>query len=157
MSILSLGHVFVPFLQFIGTEQLILIQFHLWSMFAVGRSRLSTLACSGIIIIKRYRRKKILSSRSGPNYHGARLQSIPGRDRSGFASTLLEMAASYLREDHDIVMTHADLHPCNIMVVDGPADSADSTESARNDIKITGIIDWEVLAGILHIGSTSRR
>jgi hypothetical protein len=58
--------------------------------------------------------------------------------------TLLGMAASYLREDRDIVMTHADLHPRNIMVVDGPADSADSTESARNDIKITCIIDWEV-------------
>ncbi|KAF2973274.1 hypothetical protein GQX73_g423 [Xylaria multiplex] len=44
---------------------------------------------------------------------------------------LQSMARSQMRTDHEIVFTHGDLHPCNIMVKDG---------------RITGIIDWE-LAG----------
>lgn len=42
----------------------------------------------------------------------------------------LEMIRSRLRDDHRIVLTHGDLHPRNIMVVDG--------------LKITGLIDWEM-------------
>jgi aminoglycoside phosphotransferase (APT) family kinase protein len=47
----------------------------------------------------------------------------------------LDMARSYLREDHEIVMTHGDLHPRNIMVSRGDADKS---------IKMEAIIDWEV-------------
>ncbi|KAI8969541.1 kinase-like protein [Trametes punicea] len=40
---------------------------------------------------------------------------------------------SMLRTDHRIVFTHADIHPRNIMVVDGPSGA----------IELSGILDWE--------------
>ena len=38
-----------------------------------------------------------------------------------------------LRDDHRIVFTHADFHPRNIMVVNGPDDG----------VQLSGIFDWE--------------
>ncbi|KAI0755089.1 hypothetical protein C8Q80DRAFT_1142892 [Daedaleopsis nitida] len=41
---------------------------------------------------------------------------------------------SMIREDHRTVFTHADLHPRNVMVVDGP----------DGKVEVSGIIEWEV-------------
>jgi hypothetical protein len=46
----------------------------------------------------------------------------------------LELCTSQLGTGHQIVMTHSDLHPRNIMVV----------QKTPNTIKITGLVDWEV-------------
>ena len=51
------------------------------------------------------------------------------------ASPLLQMAYTFLREDHEIVMTHSDLHPRNIMV---------SQDSKEGTIKIEALLDWEL-------------
>ena len=50
------------------------------------------------------------------------------------SSPLLDMAFSSLREDHEIVMTHGDLHPRNIMV---------SRDGGDESIKVEAILDWE--------------
>ncbi|KAI1423781.1 kinase-like protein [Xylaria sp. FL1777] len=50
---------------------------------------------------------------------------------SPFPEMLVSVARGQLRNDHEIVLTHGDLHPCNIIVRDG---------------RIAAIIDWE-LAG----------
>lgn len=50
------------------------------------------------------------------------------------SSPLLDMAFSYLREDHEIVMTHGDLRPGNIMV---------SRNEEDGSIKVEAILHWE--------------
>ena len=53
------------------------------------------------------------------------------------------MIRRYLRTDHRLVLTHADLHPRNILVQE---QQQSETERTHGDFRITGIIDWE-LAG----------
>lgn len=49
------------------------------------------------------------------------------------------MLRSFLRNDHQIVFTHADLHPRNVMVsISGGSDPKGGT------VKVTGILDWEM-------------
>lgn len=46
----------------------------------------------------------------------------------------LDLITSTLNTSHQIVMTHSDLRPKNILV----------QHSARNTIRITGLVDWEL-------------
>ena len=50
------------------------------------------------------------------------------------SSPLLDVGFRPLREDHEIVMTHGDLHPRNIMV---------SRQEGDESIKLEAILDWE--------------
>lgn len=49
------------------------------------------------------------------------------------SSPLLDLGFRSLREDHEIVMTHGDLHPRNIMV----------SRQGDESIKLEAILDWE--------------
>lgn len=80
-----------------------------------------------------------------------RVSSTAISDESGFNDFLTtsddtseedmrqRMLRSFLRTDHQIVFTHADLHPRNIMVsISGGPDPKGGT------VKVTGILDWEM-------------
>ncbi|ROV98069.1 hypothetical protein VMCG_06990 [Cytospora schulzeri] len=60
----------------------------------------------------------------------------------------IRMIRSFMGDDHKLVMTHADLHPRNIMVkCDAPTDrdGLQAEEDGRIDsIQITSLIDWEM-------------
>jgi hypothetical protein len=63
---------------------------------------------------------------------------ITSSERGGEGSADQKMLLSFLRSDHDIVFTHGDLHPRNIMV------KYSDQASASADLIITSLIDWEV-------------
>lgn len=76
-------------------------------------------------------------------------------DPVGTVQTVTRMARASMRDDHQIVMTHGDLHPRNIMVLlddetkeSSLAAAAAETDAAARDndsrrIRITALIDWE--------------
>ncbi|QPC72259.1 hypothetical protein HYE68_003011 [Fusarium pseudograminearum] len=54
----------------------------------------------------------------------------------------IKMVRSFMSDDHELVMTHGDLHPRNIMV---RWDShTEVTAESEKCIRITSLIDWEV-------------
>jgi len=57
-----------------------------------------------------------------------------------------EMIHSFLGTDHEIVMTHGDLHPRNIMVTETlRASINDSGLLHGSEIRVTGLLDWEMV------------
>ncbi|KAJ0418480.1 kinase-like domain-containing protein [Aspergillus carlsbadensis] len=64
------------------------------------------------------------------------IASNPQRSNSSY----IEMIRSYLESDHEIVLTHGDLHPRNIMVSITPGDSSDDAPR----VVVTGLLDWEM-------------
>ena len=55
------------------------------------------------------------------------------------------MIHSYLRTDHEIVLTHGDLHPRNIMVVEEDnSESQPAVDGERPNFRISGVLDWEL-------------
>ncbi|CAK7230172.1 hypothetical protein SCUCBS95973_007482 [Sporothrix curviconia] len=60
--------------------------------------------------------------------------------------TSIRMLRPVMRDDHDIVMTHADLHPRNITVewVDNASDASNASTGPARRCKITSILDWEM-------------
>ncbi|EPE05261.1 phosphotransferase family protein [Ophiostoma piceae UAMH 11346] len=81
-----------------------------------------------------------------------RVSAVPVHDEGAFNDFLVEapprrstpasirMLRPAMRDNHDIVMTHADLHPRNIMV-----EWADASETGQTKrCKVTSILDWEM-------------
>ncbi|KAL4744484.1 hypothetical protein BDW72DRAFT_188410 [Aspergillus terricola var. indicus] len=64
----------------------------------------------------------------------------------------IAMIRSYLKDDHEVVMTHGDLHPRNIMItiisyereMFGRAATADQNVPPGAEVLVTGIIDSEM-------------
>jgi hypothetical protein len=54
------------------------------------------------------------------------------------------MIRSYLKTGHEIVLTHGDLHPRNIMVSIMPNDLSDKSEATPGVFIVTGLLDWEM-------------
>lgn len=54
--------------------------------------------------------------------------------RQGFSTSYVTWLHSRLRHDHRIVLTHGDLNPKNIILLDG----------ARDTVSISGVVDWEM-------------
>ncbi|OJD15020.1 hypothetical protein AJ78_04705 [Emergomyces pasteurianus Ep9510] len=67
-------------------------------------------------------------------------QFLLSGNRTPVTTPYVEFVRPMLRDDHHIVMTHGDLHPRNIMVVR----EQDQSRSTTHDIRVTGIIDWEL-------------
>jgi hypothetical protein len=67
------------------------------------------------------------------------LTFTPGPHRDQEAPTTNKMIRSFLRLTHDIVFTHGDLHPRNVMVVQ----KQDSNGEGSFNLLITGILDWD--------------
>jgi hypothetical protein len=69
------------------------------------------------------------------------------RSVCGHGHTTKDMIRSFMRTDHDIVLTHGDLHPRNIMVslVQEPDEQRDSSSSGEviYNPQLTGVVDWE--------------
>lgn len=56
------------------------------------------------------------------------------RPRQGFSTSYVTWLQPRLRQDHRIVLTHGDLNPKNIILLDG----------ANDTVSISGIVDWEM-------------
>lgn len=54
---------------------------------------------------------------------------------AGSRMALLDMASCFMQENHEIVLTHGDLHPRNIMVTE---------HDQGKEIKVEVLIDWEM-------------
>ncbi|EJF59711.1 kinase-like protein [Dichomitus squalens LYAD-421 SS1] len=79
--------------------------------------------------VRRDERVSITPIYSEPQFNDFLLDSPTSRASSSYKEWLHSM----LRADHRVVFTHADIHPRNIMVVDGP----------RGVVELSGILDWE--------------
>ena len=57
----------------------------------------------------------------------------------------IKMVRSFMREDHACAMTHADLHPRNIVVqlVPRSENGASDDDLTQKDVKVLGVIDWD--------------
>lgn len=56
----------------------------------------------------------------------------------------IKMVRSFMREDHACVMTHADLHPRNIIIQLLPASENDpSQDLTEKQISVVAVIDWD--------------
>ncbi len=58
----------------------------------------------------------------------------------------IRMLRPSMRDDHPIVMTHADLHPRNIMAdwVAPPVDGSGAPDEKNRRVIVTSILDWEM-------------
>ncbi|KAL5332705.1 hypothetical protein BJX70DRAFT_383341 [Aspergillus crustosus] len=57
-------------------------------------------------------------------------------------TSYIDMVRSYLKGGHEVVLTHGDLHPRNVMVSITPGDSSDLR--ATSEVVVTGLLDWEM-------------
>lgn len=55
----------------------------------------------------------------------------------------IRMVRSFMKDDHQIVVTHGDLHPRNIMVAWDDMSDGSELKLPTSDICITSIVDWE--------------
>lgn len=60
------------------------------------------------------------------------------------ATPWIQMVRSYLKDNHQLVMTHGDLHPRNIMVEWERGEEDVSVEGWERQIRVTSLIDWEL-------------
>ncbi|KAL6923043.1 hypothetical protein ACHAPO_006526 [Fusarium lateritium] len=88
--------------------------------------------------------RRDLREAEGPIQKEAQLNDFLCRQARRTETPWIKMVRSFMSEDHELVMTHGDLHPRNIMV---QWDShTEVTPDSETHIRVTSLIDWE-LAG----------
>lgn len=85
--------------------------------------------------VRRELRRATTLIKSETEFNDFLLSSVESDPQQDCSRSLIRQ---YLRSDHDVFLTHADLHPRNIMV-----EEQDQPDSEKRLI-ITGIIDWEL-------------